>query len=208
MLAEPRFAAGDLGAYFYVHSVRDAVRCLEGLRPPSVRMAAEGQAVRDALLAHLSQLLDDEPRRVHLLQEQSGPETLLHGDLTRANVFVLPESHQPRVRLIDWDHVGVGPAGFDISTHVAHYPSARRQRVLERYALAMAERGHPFPDDVDWGLMVDTFEAGRLANQVIWIALGIVEGNEWGFRDLATWADALAAAVTGEHDGVASEEQA
>lgn len=200
MLPEPRFAAGDLGTYFYTNSVRDAARCVALLRPPTVSMSAQDESVRDAVEAHLSQLLDDEPRRVHLLREQAGPETLVHGDLTRANVFVLPGPEGPRVRLIDWDHVGVGPAGFDISTHVAYYAADQRRLVLERYTAAMANRGFPFPDDLDWDLLVATFEAGRLANQVIWVALGIQEGNGWTFRELAAWRDALAA-VVGAGDG-------
>ena len=203
VLPEPRFAAGDLGAYFYTNSVRDAARCAALLCPPAVDMSAEDEAVRDAVRAHLSQLLDDEPRRVRLLQEQAGPETLLHGDLTRANVFVLSGGEQPRVRLIDWDHVGVGPAGFDISTHVARYPAAQRAIVLERYAGAMADRGYPFHDDLDWELLVSTFEAGRLANQVIWVVLGILEGNGWTFRELAAWRDALGAVLGVPHQPVA-----
>ena len=198
MLPEPRFAAGDLGAYFYANSVRDAARGVDLLRRSAVQVSAEDASVRDAVQAHLSDLLRDEPRRLRLLQEQSGPETLVHGDLTRANVFVLPGPERLHVRLIDWDHVGVGPAGFDISTHVAYYPPAQRRFVLERYTQAMADRGFPFADDLDWDLLVATFEAGRLANQIIWVARGILEGNGWTFRELAAWRDALAAVVAGD----------
>lgn len=201
MLPEPRFASGDLGAHFYAHSVRDAARCLDALRPPAVELSAQDASVRDAVRAQLSCLLRDEPSRIRLLQEQAGPETLVHGDLTRANVFVLPGSTRPQVRLIDWDHMGVGPATFDISTHVAHYPPDQRRLVLDRYTTAMADRGFPFADDLDWELLVRTFEAGRLANQIIWIALAILEGSPWGFRRLADWRDALAAVVPGSSDG-------
>ena len=192
LLAETRFAAGDLGTYFYVNSVRDAARCVGLLRPTQVRMSAQDERVRNDVLALLSELIDDE-RRVHLLLAQAGPETLVHGDLTRANVFVLPG--EPQVCLIDWDHVGVAPAAFDISTHLAHYPLDQRGLVLERYLGAMEERGLPYPHDVDWDLLVGTFEAGRLANQLIWMALGIIEGNGWTFRELAAWSGDLAAAV-------------
>ena len=195
MLSEPRFAAGDLGAYFYTCSVRGALRCVDALQPPAVDLSPQEAAVRDTVRAHLARLQQEEPRRVRLIEDHGGPETLVHGDLTRANVFVLPGASGPLVRLIDWDHVGVGPAGFDISTHVAYYGPAQRRLALERYTTAMAERGHPFRDDLDWDLLVATFEAGRLANQVIWVALGILEGNGWTFRELAAWADALAAVV-------------
>lgn len=195
ILAEARFAAGDFGAYFYVNSIRDAARCVALLRPPAVRLSADEQGVVEKVQNLLSGLIRDEARRVRLVQEKAGPETLLHGDLTRANVFVLPESDGCRFRLIDWDHVGVGPAAFDLSTHVAYYPPAQRRRLLDRYTHAMADRGLPFPDDIDWDLLVATFEAGRLANQIIWIALSVLEGSGWGLRQLADWSDALAAVV-------------
>jgi thiamine kinase-like enzyme len=205
MLAEPRFAAGDLGVYFYVNSVRDAARCVARLRPPAVQVSPEEAQARDAVEGHLARLLADEPRRVGLLREQAGPETVVHGDLTRANVFVPPAlggrgAPGQRVRLIDWDHVGVAPAGFDISTHLAHYPRAQRDLVLDRYTGAMAQRGFPFPRDTDWDLLVATFEAGRLANQIIWIAISILEGSEWGFPRLKDWSDALAAVAPGPRD--------
>ena len=195
MLVEARFAAGDLGTHFYRNSVRDAARCVALLRPPAVQPSAEQCRVRDEVAELLSHLTEDEPDRVRLLTELAGPTTLVHGDLTRANVFVLPEPGG--CRLIDWDHAGVGPCGFDISTHVAYYAPAQRRLVLNLYTQAMADRGFPFADDLDWDLLVRTFEAGRLANQIIWIALGILEGNAWGFRELADWRDALEAVDPG-----------
>ena len=59
----------------------------------------------------------------------------------------------------------------------------------------MAARGFPFRDDVDWDLLVGTFEAGRLANQLIWLATDILDGTEATFERLASWGQALAAAV-------------
>ena len=117
----PRFAAGDLGVYFYVNSVRDAARRVARLRPPAVQVSPEEAQARDAVEGHLARLLADEPRAGRAPEEQAGPETVVHGDLTRANVFVPPAlggrgAPGQRVRPIDWDHVGVAPAGFDIST--------------------------------------------------------------------------------------------
>ena len=191
LLPEVRFAAGDLGAYFWTRSVRDALATVDRLRPPHLVPSPEDAATRDGVLFRLQTLRDDEPARVRLLEECAGPETLVHGDLTRANVFVLDGA----VRLIDWDHVGVAPAAFDLSTHVAYYPPALRRVVVDRYTAAMAVRGFPFRDDVDWDLLVGTFEAGRLANQLIWLAISILEGAEATFERLAGWGQALAAAV-------------
>ena len=190
LLPEVRFAAGDLGVYFYTRSVRDALATVDRMRPPRLLPSQEDAAIRDGVLARLQTLRDDEPARVRLL-EGAGPETLVHGDLTRGNVFVLDGA----VRLIDWDHVGVAPAAFDLSTHVAHYPPAQRPLVVARYTAAMAERGYAFRDDVDWDLLVRTFEAGRLANQLIWLATAVLEGTETTFDRLVEWGQALAAAV-------------
>lgn len=195
MLPEPRFAACDMGAYYYRWSVRDALRSVDRLRPPAVDLSPGDTAVRDGMLELLTRLADDEPARLRMLEEQAGPETLVHGDLTRANVFVVPDRGGPRVCLIDWDRCGVAPAGFDISTHVAYYEEPERQFVLDAYTTAMAERGVRFPGDLDWELLVQTFEAGRLANQIIWVALGIQERNGWDFTHLSAWSDELAAVV-------------
>lgn len=197
LLPEPRFAAGDMGAYFYVKSVRDAFRSVDLLRPPAVEMSSEREAVRDRMLDLLTRLRDDEPNRVRILEHGAGPETLVHGDLTRANVFVMDGTGRPRVCLIDWDHCGVAPAGFDISTQLAYYQEPERRLVLDAYTAAMAERGCRLPGDLDWPLLVSTFEAGRLANQVIWVAMGIRESSGWTWSDLAVWRDELSAAVEG-----------
>lgn len=194
LLPEVRFAAGDLGAYFYTRSVRDAATSVDRLRPPGLRPSDEEAAVRDTVLAQLKELLDDEPARLAVIEQLAGPETLVHGDLTRENVFFLGDG-PGAVRLIDWDHVGVAPAAFDITTHVAYYPPAERRMVLDAYTAAMAEHGFPFEDDLDWDLLVSTFEAGRLANQLIWLSVGVLEGNGWTFAGLADWSRALAACV-------------
>jgi hypothetical protein len=196
MLPEPRFAAYDMGVHYYARSVGDALRSVESLVPPAVEMSPEEVATRDAVLELLTRLADDAPRRLHLLMHEAGPETLVHGDLTRANVFVVPDGDRSLVFLIDWDRCGVAPAGFDISTHLAYYDAPQRQIVLESYTSAMAERGFTFPDDLDWQLLVQTFEAGRLANQIIWVALGIHEANGWSFAELQAWRDELAAVMS------------
>lgn len=198
MLAEPRFAVGDLGSYFYARSVRDAARCVDQLRSSSSGLTGEESAVLAEMRARFDQLRGEERDRLDVLENGAGPETLLHGDVTRENVFVLPGDGPPTVRLIDWDHVGVGPAGFDISTHAAYYTGRQRALVLDLYTTAMAERGYAFADDLDWDLLTSTFEVGRLANQLIWIALGILEDNGWTFGHLASWAEAFGVAVDGE----------
>ena len=99
--------------------------------------------------------------------------------------------------MIDWDRSGVAPAAFDISTQLAYHPEPQRRLVLEAYLDAMAARSYTFPDDLDWERLVATFQAGRLANQVIWVATSIREGSGWTFEHLKTWRDELAASVEG-----------
>lgn len=208
LLPEVRFAACDMGVYFYTRSVRDALRSVERLHPPDVAMSADDEAVRDGVLDLLRPLAADEPRRRRMLERDAGPETLVHGDLTRANVFVTSENGAHRARLIDWERCGVGPAGFDISTHVAYYDDPLRQHALDSYTAAMADLGFPFRDDLDWDLLVSTFESGRLANQIIWVAMGIREGNGWTFSELAAWRDVLEIVASGRSakraDGVSA----
>lgn len=198
VLPEARFAGRDVGVWFYVNSVRDALRAVDLLRPPAVELSSEDETVRDRVLDLLTQLVDDEPERVRMLEERAGPVTLVHGDLTRANVFVLDEQGRHRVCLIDWDRCGVAPAAFDISTQLAYHAEPQRQMVLDAYIAAMAERGCRFPADLDWERLVSTFQAGRLANQVIWVAMGIHEGTGWTCEHLKVWRDELAAAVEGK----------
>ena len=45
------------------------------------------------------------------------------------------------------------------------------------------------------GAPVRTFEAGRLANQLIWLATAVLEVTETTFDRLVEWGQALAAAV-------------
>jgi hypothetical protein len=197
MLPEPRFASGDLGAYFYSRSVRDAVRGVTQLSSSALDLSHAEQRIRDDVLERLHTLLDKEQERVRLIEQDAGPETLLHGDLTTANVFVQPVGGEQIVRLIDWDHAGIGPAAFDLSTHVSYYPPGQRQRVIDHYTNAMAERGYPFGEHVDWIRLLATFEAGRLANQIIWVAICILQRDGWTFDDLAAWGRSLAAVTDG-----------
>lgn len=198
LLPEVRFAAGDLGSYFYARSVRDAVRCLTRLGAGGRELSAQDRKTRDEVLHLLTALLDDEPARVGLLEERAGPESLLHGDLTRENVLVGAAGATPQVRFIDWDHVGVGPVAFDLSTHVVGYHGHLRRLVLDSYVSALADRGVTWAPATDWDRLVATLEAGRLANQVIWITNRILEGDPWGFRALADWGGALAAVLCGD----------
>src|SRR2546423_10745610 len=98
-------------------------------------------AIRDRLHDRLHSALTDAPRRAQVLKGAGGPDTLLHGDLWRANAFVTATGNGTRVRLIDWDHVGVGPFSYDLSTFLMRFSPAERPWLLSHYRQAVAVAG-------------------------------------------------------------------
>ena len=111
---------------------------------------------------------------------------MLHGGLQRHSVLVIPEGGELRVRLVDWDHVAVGPAYYDISTFLSRFPPGDRRAILQRYRDAAEPLGFSLPAGRPLAVLFDTAEFARLANRLIWPALAVADGNvEWGFQALA-----------------------
>jgi len=188
LLAECRMWGCDLGVNFYASSVRDAIRCLESLRPPGVELSAERLSMRDRLLGQLQGLLDEEPYRAQMMKELGGPETFLHGDLWPKNTLVFPADNGLQARLIDWDRAGVGLVCYDLSTFLGRFPTCDRQWILELYQQAIGRLGWRLPSAADLNLLFDTAERARLANCVIWPALAVLESqDEWAFDDLMSF---------------------
>jgi len=194
LLAECRNAGAAFGNAFYGDSVRDAIRALQALRPALAELCPERRALRERLLARLHRLLDQEAARARALDEIGGPETLLHGDLDRANVLV-PGREDPTVRLIDWDHVGVGPASYDLSTFLSRFPGPQRRFILGLYEQVLARYDFRLPPVADLNQLFDTAQCARLANSVIWPALAVPDGHaDWAFAELAAidgWFDTV-----------------
>jgi hypothetical protein len=188
LLGECRLWGGDLGMAFYDTSVRDATRSLEALRPPQVELSAERLATRDRLLRRLGALREEQASRAQLLTALGGPETLLHGDLWTTNALACPWGE---VRLIDWDHVGVGPVCYDLSTFLRTSPAEGRPRALAHYRRVMGEElGWRLPPAAELNRLFETAECARLANCVIWPAIAAWESQaEWAFERLAALAD-------------------
>src|SRR5256714_5754373 len=137
LVPEGRWRARDHGVHFFTSNVRDAVVTLEALATPPRDVPGEFAGARERLLQCLYTLRDDAPRRVRVMEEAGGPDTLLHGDLWPKNVFVSMTPTGPRARLIDWDHVGVGPASYDVSTFLYQSAPDERPAVLRRYRAAV-----------------------------------------------------------------------
>src|SRR5919202_1374637 len=186
LLPECRVYGGDLGISYYTSNVRDAIRSLESLHPPAVELSPERVALRDGLLARLHQLLDEQPYRAQVMAELGGPDVLLHGDLWTINVLICPTGNGLHARLIDWDHAGVGPISYDLSTFLYRFPPPDRPWILDLYQDAVGHLGWRLPSAVDLNVLFDTAEQARLANRVIWPALALLSGPaEWGFDELA-----------------------
>jgi thiamine kinase-like enzyme len=186
LLPECRLHGSDLGISYFSSNVHDAIRGLELLRPPGVELSPECLALRNRLLERLYKLLAEQPYRAQVMAEFGGPETLLHGDLWTTNVFVLPMSNGPRALLIDWDHVGVGPISYDLSTFLYRFPPRDRKWVLGCYQEAIGHAGWLLPSAGDLNLLFETAECARYANRAIWPAIALLhERAEWGYAELA-----------------------
>jgi hypothetical protein len=186
LLAECRLLGSDFGIAFYAANVRDALRCLDALQPPAVELSAMQAALRDRLRARVRQLQEEEPMRAQALAEFGGPETLLHGDLWTTHVFVLPALHGVQARLAGWDHAGVGPVSYDLSTFLLRFPVRHRLWILDLYREAIQPAGWSLPSARDLNLLFETAEYARLANCIIWPAVALVQDRfNWGFDELA-----------------------
>ena len=185
LLPEVRWRARDHGVHFLTSNVRDAVTALEALATPPRDVPPAFAGARERLLQCLYALSDDAPRRVRLLEDAGGPDTLLHGDLWPKNVFVSMTPAGPRARLIDWDHVGVGPASYDVSTFLYQSAPEERPAILRRYRETVERRGWRLPDQGALNLLFHTAECARYAHCVVWAAMALLhDGAEWGIGEL------------------------
>jgi len=186
LLPEVRHHSKDLGLSFFMSNVADAIRGLEALPRAAFQPSAKTMALRDRLLDLLYHALTDAPRRAQVLKEAGGPDTLLHGDLWRANAFVTATGNGTRVRLIDWDHVGVGPFSYDLSTFLMRFSPAERPWLLSHYRQAVAVVGWRLPAERELNVLFETAEYARFAIRVAWAAMAwLHDGAEWVPVELA-----------------------
>src|SRR5438876_1153777 len=124
-------------------------------------------------------------------KEAGGPDTRLHGDLWRANAFVTATGNGTRVRLIDWDHVGVGPFSYDLSTFLMRFSPAERPWLLSHYRQAVAVVGWQLPAERELNVLFETAEYARFAIRVAWAAMAwLHDGAEWvpvELAEIARW---------------------
>jgi thiamine kinase-like enzyme len=183
-LAEIRDCGADFGPGFYSSNVRDAIRGLQALSPPHVNGFGDWGALQERLLERFCALRAQERERGEAIAELGGPETLLHGDLWHKNASVTRERGRVRVRMIDWDHAGLGPAGYDLSTFLNGFAADERSRVLALYGEAVADSGWRLPSSAELAYLFQTFELARVANCVVWSALAATDGVEGELEEL------------------------
>src|SRR5207253_7926674 len=131
---------------------------------------ADRSALRDRLLRRLGKLFAERQERVAAIRELGGPETLLHGDLWPQNALVIPTGpagKRLQVRLIDWDHAGVGPPSYDLSTFLSRIPAGRRRWVLDIYANAPERPRWVQPSVEALNFLFETAVCARLAHCVM-----------------------------------------
>ncbi|MEE8507564.1 MAG: phosphotransferase [Myxococcota bacterium] len=199
LLGDCQATGGSLGRGFFLSSVRNALRALDGLRPLRAALPPEHRATRVRLRERLMRLLDEAPRRLEALEELDGRDTLLHGDLWPSNLLVVEKDE---VRLIDWDHAGVGPATFDLSNLLMRLPVGLRLGALADYRDAGGAAGWGSPGRDDLNFLFETAECGRIANCVVWPALDFWRrGEPWALERLASidcWFEELEPALPAE----------
>lgn len=197
LLGEVRLWGGDLGMAFHAGNLRDALRAVEALAP-LVSGSAARSALRERLLARLRELLRDAPRRAAVMERRGGPETLLHGDLWLENLVEDPRT-ACGMRLIDWDHAGVGPALYDVSTFLFRFAPGERRALWELYRHELGPDAWDLPEESELNLLCETAEHARFANHLIWPALAALRGDEeMGFGELTaveSWFDDLRPAL-------------
>lgn len=202
---EPLYLAGDLEAW------RAAARWLgrfhaRGLErwkavAASGRALAQDSALHERWLARSrrraaaagstaaawSERIGDAARRA-IRTLGSSPRTLVHGELYASNVIVSGTGADHRVRVLDWESIGVGPAALDVAALTAgEWSDPSREELIRAYRSAAPDSiaSHPrFERSLD---------AARLVNALQW--LGWSEG--WSAPEHQAWdwaAEARAAA--------------
>ena len=193
LLPEVRWHARDHGTGSFITNLRDGIAVLEALATPVT--PARFALARSRLLERLHRLLEEAPHQVRFMDEAGGAETLLHGDLGLKNVFVAMPGDGPCARLVDWDHVGVGPASYDLSTFLYQSSPDDRPWLLRRYREALERAGHRLAADGDLNRVFHTAETARGVSCIIWPAMALLnDGAEWGWSglvDIDDWFESL-----------------
>lgn len=185
LLGECRQLSNDLGSHFLSTSMRDTIRAFNYLNALDRSYTTSQIALLDRLLDRLKTFSLQLESRCDLLEKTGGQETLLHGDLGVKNTFVMHTANGLTGRLIDWDHVGVGPVCYDLSTFLMQLPIDDRVWALDLYKSVRKNLLGNWPAYHEWNQLFETNEYARLANCALWPAVALAERPcDWAFDDL------------------------
>jgi len=198
LLPRCRESAEDLGMGFFDKHVCESVHALRALKSSERHVPRDQAELRDRLLGRIERLWAERDIRASLLDAHGGPDTLLHGDLWLTNTLVAGRGGALQATLIDWDHVGVGPVTYDLSTFLYRFSPADRPWVLAQYREAAARRAWGLPEDATLNVLFETAECARYACCLGVAALAALAGEAWGLERLAeidTWFASLRPAL-------------
>jgi Phosphotransferase enzyme family len=190
LLAECREHCDDLGIGFFTSQVARCTGVLRRIGSAGFRQPRKQRELTDRLCDRLERLSRDWHHRVDASRSADRCTTLLHGDLWTTNTLVDARNGGLQARLIDWDHAGVGPIGYDLSTFLYRFPAEHRPRILARYRRAIARHGVRLSDDSTLNLLFETAEYGRYVWCLAEAATAARRGEAWGFEEMAeieTW---------------------
>jgi hypothetical protein len=201
LLAECRQQGGNRGIGFLTLEVSRSLDALKSLGSLDAPLPRERAALRDRLLEHVERLHEERDERARLLAAYGGRNTLLHGDLWPTNTLVVQQADGFQARLVDWDHAGVGPVTYDLSTFLYRFSPEHRPWILDKYREAAASRGQLLPDDATLNLLFETAEYARYTCCLAPAARAAARGKRWAFGALAeidAWFVALQPALAVE----------
>ncbi|HZL96247.1 MAG TPA: phosphotransferase, partial [Vicinamibacterales bacterium] len=207
LLGECRRESTGFGSRSLRESVDEAIEALQRWESTARDAEAERRLdTREDLLEILQRVRAECDWRGRLVEQLGGPDTLLHGDLGVRNALACMTARGMTGMLIDWDHAGVGPVSYDLSTLLMQLPAADRRWVLRRYQARRARDGG-WPTHKQWNLLFETAELSRLASCVIGPAMAAAGEPEWALDDLAkirVWFGSLTPVLPDEDADAAS----
>ena len=78
------------------------------------------------------------------------PPTFIHGEFYASNVMIQHDAGRIRVRPVDWEMAGTGPAVLDLAALTAgSWSDAARLRIEDAYIAAVPPELRPSPEDLD-----------------------------------------------------------
>jgi ATP-binding cassette subfamily B protein len=185
LLPQCRTNGGELGMEFFAFHVSRSIDVLKSIGATSTPLRREAAELRDRLLSRVEHLYAERELQASLVENCGVPDTLLHGDLWLTNTLVALRPDGFQATLIDWDHVGVGPVTYDLSTFLYRVAPEHRPWILAQYREAAARRGWQLPDDTILNSLFETAECARYACNLGDAALAASRGESWGLPMMA-----------------------